>query len=208
MRKDRDFIFLYLSDWLENGIKRTLSEAERGCFAQLLCQAGRSPDPGTLHLLPGKPYEDEKLAQLLHVRTRTLRSTIKLLSEMGMIVRDDDGIHITNWKEDQPPWDPRGGKRKTPGKVTKTSPSDTKQPAITIIEKAGETTALKHLSEAETVNRTEKKAWMERKDLEADALEWFAATGEAFTALQAKHPLNYQQKLGDYKRQHPEKFRK
>lgn len=187
MRKDRDFILLYLSDWLENGIKRNLSEAQRGCFTQLLCQAGRSPEPGTLHLLPNKPYEDEKLAQLLHVRIRTLQPTLKLLLEMGLITKDKDGIHIVNWEKDQPEWDPHGGKRKAKAKPT----AITSQP-----------------SQPTSPPRT-KEPWQEDKDTANDAKTlWDASINDQplFTKLRAEWPEEKQKKVAAYIRSHPEKF--
>lgn len=104
MRKTRDWIAIYLSDWLENGIARTLTPAQQGVFLRLQCLAARSKEPGTIHIKPGAPYPAETLARILRIKTRLLTSTLTALATIDKLKQDADGIHITNFITDQPAW--------------------------------------------------------------------------------------------------------
>lgn len=107
MRRDRSWIKLYLSDVLENGISIHLTLAQQGLWFRLYCLSARCELPGTVNILPGKPYPTEQLARRLRVKPTVLTDTLHTLELIGLITRDGEGIHIAHFVEDQPEWQPR-----------------------------------------------------------------------------------------------------
>jgi len=101
VRKQMSWFKIYPEDWLANGLAVFLSLAESGVFVRLQCAASNSPTRGTIQMAPGEPYPSETLARKLRVKKSILTKTLNKLEKIGRITQDRDGIHITNWLQDQ-----------------------------------------------------------------------------------------------------------
>jgi len=102
VRKKMTWFKVYPEDWLANGLAVFLSLAESGVFLRLQCAAANSPNRGTIQMAPGTPYPPETLARKLRVKRNILTKTLNKLERIGRVTQDGEGIHITNWLEDQP----------------------------------------------------------------------------------------------------------
>ena len=101
MRKQLPWFKVYPEDWLADGVTLFLSPAQRGVFISLQAVASTSPNRGTIQAAPGRPYETATLARRCRCKQGLLTATLNKLEQVGKIIQDGEGIHITNWEEDQ-----------------------------------------------------------------------------------------------------------
>jgi hypothetical protein len=110
----REWIKLYLSDWLDDGFTSFLTLAQMGAAAKLWALAGRMTDQGVIHKRRGTPFSLKELGTRLKIKTTLLGITLAKLEDYGFITRDQDGIRWTHWDEDQPPYLPVETRRQLP----------------------------------------------------------------------------------------------
>jgi len=110
----REWIELYLSDWLDDGFTSFLSPAQMGVAAKLWALAGRMKDNGIIRKRPSVPFTLAELSLRLKFGQALVKGTLAKLEDFGFTVTDDIGIHWTHWDEDQPPYHPIGSRRQLP----------------------------------------------------------------------------------------------
>jgi predicted phage replisome organizer len=68
------------------------------CWLRLLCMAGKCGQGGTVAISEAIPYTDDMLSSIWGVQVSTVRLAIDTLSNLGMILVEEDGLMlITNW---------------------------------------------------------------------------------------------------------------
>jgi DnaD/phage-associated family protein len=97
----RRWIKLYTRGRLHGSIVYQLEEAEQSVWDKLLCFAGEINRDGQISDNDGRPLPHSFIAHELHTTLELLESTLKKCGEEGRISENDNGIHITNWKEYQ-----------------------------------------------------------------------------------------------------------
>jgi hypothetical protein len=110
----REWIKLYLSDWLDDGFTSFLSPAQMGVAAKLWALAGRMKDQGIIRKRPGVPFTLAELSLRLKFRQVLVKGTLAKLEDYGFIITDRTGIHWTHWDEDQPVYNPVASRRQLP----------------------------------------------------------------------------------------------
>lgn len=105
MRKQMPWFKVYPEDWLADGVTLFLTPAQRGVFISLQAVASTSPDRGTIQASPGTAYEPATLARRCRCKLNLLTGTLNKLELVGKITRDQEGIHIIGWEDDQEPPD-------------------------------------------------------------------------------------------------------
>jgi len=116
VRKQLPWFKVYPEDWLADGVTLFLTPAQRGVFISLQALASTSPSRGIIQAAPGRPYEPSTLARRCRCKQNLLTATLNRLEEIGEITRDEEGIHITGWKDDQATPDIEGRAKDKRGK--------------------------------------------------------------------------------------------
>lgn len=98
----REWIKLYMSDWLDDGFTSFLTPAQLGVAAKLWALAGRMKVQGIICKKPGNPYTLAELSQRLHFKPNLVNTTLGKLEDYGFTLTDPNGIHWVHWNTDQP----------------------------------------------------------------------------------------------------------
>jgi len=99
------WIKLHTIPSLTGSIRFDLTPAERGVWYDLLLLAGLSRNPGHLQVSEDKPYPLKYIASQLRIPIPLLQTTLNKCKTEGRITEDEQGIHITNWKNYQSEYD-------------------------------------------------------------------------------------------------------
>lgn len=83
----------YPGDWRRSLDVQALSFHDRGVWFEILCLMHESEERGVL-MLAGKPMSDEILAKNLNISAKKLQKTLKILLELGVAERNEDGALI------------------------------------------------------------------------------------------------------------------
>lgn len=97
----RPWIKLYPIDCLQGSIRYQLEPDERGVWYDLLNFAAICIVPGIISDKDNRPYPHSFIANRLNINVELLEKTLAKCEEEGRINEDDNGIHITNWKDYQ-----------------------------------------------------------------------------------------------------------
>lgn len=97
----RCWIKIYPLDCLQGSIRYQLEPDERGVWYDLLNFAAICALPGTISDKDARPYPHSFIANRLNIDIELLERTLTKCEEEGRINENDNGIHITNWKDYQ-----------------------------------------------------------------------------------------------------------
>ena len=97
----RPWIKLYPIDCLQGSIRYQLESDERGVWYDLLNFAAICAKPGMISDKDGRPYPHAFIANRLNIEIELLERTLKKCTEEGRIHENDNGVHVTNWKDYQ-----------------------------------------------------------------------------------------------------------
>ncbi|GAI45443.1 unnamed protein product, partial [marine sediment metagenome] len=86
---------------LQGSIRYQLEPDERGVWYDLLNFAAICAKPGMISDKDERPYPHDFIANRLNIEVELLERTLKKCIEEGRINENDNGIHVTNWKEYQ-----------------------------------------------------------------------------------------------------------
>ncbi|GAI60401.1 unnamed protein product [marine sediment metagenome] len=110
----REWIKLYMADWLDNGFTSFLTPAQLGVAAKLWALAGRMSTQGVIKKRPGAPFTLNELSARLHFDKNLVKATLGKLEDYGFIIVDPEGIHWTYWDKDQPDYGEKESRRQLP----------------------------------------------------------------------------------------------
>jgi len=97
----RPWIKLYPIDCLQGSIRYQLESDERGVWYDLLNFAAICAIPGIISDKDNRPYPHTFIANRLNIDVDLLERTLTKCIDEGRIDENDNGIHITNWKDYQ-----------------------------------------------------------------------------------------------------------
>ena len=97
----RTWIKLFCWGRLHGSMVYQLTEAEQSVWDKLLCYAGLIGREGQISDNDGRPFPHDFIAQELHTTEEILEDMLRKSKVEGRITENEQGLHITNWKEYQ-----------------------------------------------------------------------------------------------------------
>ena len=99
------WIKLYCYGRLHGSINYQLTQEEQSVWDKLLCLAGLCGLGGLIADNDRRPLPHEYIAHELHASLELLESTLSKCQKEGRAIEDEQGIHITKWKDYQGEYD-------------------------------------------------------------------------------------------------------